>query len=231
MSYKWLLLDADGTLFDYDRAETEALEWTFEQLGYKFQEEYIKAYRQINEQIWLDFEQGEIAPERLKVQRFELLFEAIGAELDAETFSERYLKNLALGTTLIEGAEKTVRSLYGEVGMVLITNGLAEVQRTRLAGSTIGRYFEDVVISEEIGASKPDRRIFDVAFERMGNPEKEEVLIVGDSLTSDMRGGSEYGIDTCWYNPEGRARELQIAIRYEIHSLDELVGIVRRRKP
>ncbi|MBN1955578.1 MAG: YjjG family noncanonical pyrimidine nucleotidase [Anaerolineae bacterium] len=227
MKYKWLLLDADGTLFDYDRAETKALAQTFTESGHPFQQQYVEVYRQINGQLWLDFEQGKIAQERLKVQRFEQLLEAVGATLDAGRFSEQYLKNLGGVADLFEGAEEVVRSLHGTVGLVLITNGLARVQRSRLAKSTIKQYFAAVVISEEVGASKPDGRIFDAAFEKMGHPEKGKVLIVGDSLTSDMRGGSEYGIDTCWFNPKGKAREPGITIRYEICKLQELTGIVR----
>lgn len=226
MKYKWLLVDADGTLFDYDEAEREALRRTFEQFGHAFQEQYIEDYRHINGQIWLDFEQGEIEQERLKIERFERLFEAIGVELDAQAFSARYLKNLGMGVDLIQGAREALQALGGEVRMMLITNGLADVQRSRIALSKLDEHFVDVVISEEVGASKPDATIFDVAFERMGHPEKEEVLIVGDSLTSDMRGGSDYGIDTCWFNPHGRARDRDVTIRYEIRSLDELVRII-----
>lgn len=225
MRYRWLLLDADGTLFDYDRAETKALALTFQESGYELQDRHIPIYRQINGQLWLDFEQGEVAQDHLKVHRFELLFEEMGASLDAAAFSERYLENLARFADLIEGAEEVVRTLYGKVGMVLITNGLAAVQRSRLARSPLAGYFADVVISEEVGVSKPDGRIFDVAFEKMGNPKKEAVLIVGDSLTSDMRGGIDYGIDTCWFNPQGR-RGTDMPIRYEIRSLQELVDIV-----
>jgi YjjG family noncanonical pyrimidine nucleotidase len=161
----------------------------------------------------------------LKVHRFELLFEKIGLALEPRLFSDRYSENLGQFADLIDGAEEVVRSLHGKVEMVLITNGLAAVQRSRLARSPLERYFADVVISEEVGVSKPDAGIFDVAFEGMGHPEKKDVLIVGDSLTSDMRGGIEYGIDTCWFNPERRPRK-GVAVRYEIRRLQELVGIV-----
>jgi HAD superfamily hydrolase (TIGR01509 family) len=114
----------------------------------------------------------------------------------------------------------------GQVGLVLITNGLKEVQRSRLARSTISDCFSDVVISDEVGAAKPDVRIFQVAFERMGNPEKADVLIVGDSLTSDIKGGNEYGIDTCWFNPAQLVCDQDVEIQYEIRRLDELRTIV-----
>ena len=113
--------------------------------------------------------------------------------------------------------------------MVLLTNGLKAVQRPRFARSALRECFHDVVISEEVGFAKPDPRIFDIAFERMGQPAKEEVLMVGDSLNADIRGGIGYGIDTCWFNPEGAPREggSELAIRYEIRHLGELASLIR----
>lgn len=226
MKYKWLLFDADGTLFDYDKAEGAALKNTFEEFGLGYEARYAGAYRRINGEIWLDFENGRISQQRLRTRRFELLFEAIQIDCDPGGFSTRYLANLALGTDLIEGAEDTIKSLYGRVGLLLITNGLADVQRPRFARSTVGWYFSDVVISEEVGASKPGTQIFEIAFGKMGFPRKEKVLIVGDSLTSDIKGGNNYGIDTCWFNPERRPRDPGVQIRYEIGELRELLRLV-----
>lgn len=224
--YKWLLLDADGTLFDYDRAEAGALATTFQEMGLKVAPGYAEAYREINGQIWLDFEAGKISAQALRTERFRRLFQAVRAEADPHVFGERYLVNLGDQAHLIAGAEELVRSLYGKVGLVLITNGLEDVQRSRLARSTIASYLTDVVISEVVGAAKPDSRIFDIAFARMNHPHKEEVLIVGDSLTSDIKGGSDYGIDTCWFNPQRLSRSLDVRIRYEIHELSALLDIV-----
>jgi len=157
---------------------------------------------------------------------FELLFVAIGITSDPVTFSSGYLRRLAACSELIEGAEATIRALHGEVGLMVITDGLKEVQRPRLARSTIGGYFTDIVISEEVGVAKPDGAIFDVAFNRMNDPRKEEVLIVGDSLNSDIKGGNDYGVDACWFNPARLPRTPAVAVRYEISRLDELLGIV-----
>jgi 2-haloacid dehalogenase len=223
VKYKWLLFDADGTLFDYDKAEALALRSTFQALGWAYEARYAQVYRRINGEIWLDFENGKISQERLRTRRFELLFDAIGIECDPGEFSGRYLANLALGTYLIEGAEDVVKSLHGRVGLLLITNGLAEVQRPRFARSSVGQYFSVVVISEEVGAAKPDTAIFEVAFAKMDFPKKEDVLIVGDSLTSDIKGGHNYGIDTCWFNPERKASDSDVVARYEIGELEELL--------
>ena len=226
MKYKWLLFDADGTLFDFDKVEETALRSTFEALGVACDARCARLYRQIDKDIWLDFENGGISQERLRTRRFELLLDAIGVDGDPGEFSRRYLAYLACGTDLIDGAEDLLRSLHGRVGLLLITNGLAEVQRPRFARSTVGRYFSDVVISEEVGAGKPDPKIFDVAFARMGLPDKKEVLIVGDSLTADIMGGNNYGIDTCWFNPEQKSRDVDMVIHYEIGELKELLPLL-----
>jgi 2-haloacid dehalogenase len=221
-----LLLDADGTLFDYERAEAAALAQAFADSGLPFEPHFLEVYSELNEEMWLAFERGEVSAEVLRVERFRRLFDVLGLECEAGQFSERYLARLGERADLIEGAEELLRSLYGRVGMVLITNGLQNVQRSRLAHSTLSRYLAGVVISEEVGAAKPDPRIFDVAFEKMGRPAREEVLIVGDSLTSDIRGGNRYGIDTCWYNPRHLPRSPGIDVVHEIRTLDELPGIV-----
>lgn len=226
MIYEWVLFDADGTLFDYDRAEATALQRTFEEMGQRAKPGYIEAYRQINGQIWLEFEQGRISQERLRTRRFELLFEEVGVALSPQAFSAQYLKNLAQGTDLVGGAEEVIRALYGRIGLMLITNGLSEVQRPRFARSALERFFAGMIISEEVGAAKPDSRIFDAAFEAMGQPQRDVVLMVGDSLTSDMRGGADYGLDTCWFNPGRLPRDPGIEIRYEIQDLRQLLGLI-----
>ena len=226
MKYKWLLFDADGTLFDYDRAEGAALQDTFELLGLPYDAGYATVYRQINSDIWLDFEKGRITQERLRTKRFELLFDAVQIACDPAVFSPKYLTSLASYADLVDGAEEVLRELHGQAGLLLITNGLSDVQRSRFARSTVMQYFADVVISEEVGAAKPDPEIFDVAFAKMGYPERKEVLMVGDSLTSDIKGGNLYGIDTCWFNPGRRPRDRDVRIRYEIGKLKELLDIL-----
>lgn len=226
VNYRWFIFDADGTLFDFDRAENQALEMTFSQLGHIFEPRHAQLYRQINAQAWRKFEAGEISQDQLKVKRFELLLDATNVRSNPETFSERYLTNLAGNSDLIEGAQELVERLVGKVGLILVTNGLKAVQRPRFARSTITDFFVDIVISEEVGAAKPHSRIFERAFTSMNNPRKDEVLIIGDSLTSDIKGGNDYGIDTCWYNPLHRPLDEDVECRYEIDQLTDLLSIV-----
>jgi 2-haloacid dehalogenase len=226
MTYNALLFDADGTLFDYRRAETWALTETFAQYDLHFQPGHSQTYGQVNDPLWDAFERGEITQGRLKVLRFELLFQALGFEVDAAAFSDSYTRQLSQATFLVDGAYELVASLSGRHRMLLLTNGLTDVQRPRFSASSVGRFFEDWVISEEVGVAKPDPRIFDIAFQRLGRPDKGEVLIIGDSLTSDMAGGIAYGIATCWYNPSCLPAEPPLPVTYEIQDLSQLTAIV-----
>jgi 2-haloacid dehalogenase len=224
--YHWLLFDADGTLFDYDRAEAIALEKTFQHVGAPFEQSYLNEYQQINRQIWQALEQKQITPDVLRTRRFELLFEKIGVTLSAEVFSEAYLKHLADCGELNEGAQDVLETLHGKYRFAILTNGLQAVQRRRLARSPIHDHIAALVISEEVGFAKPERGFFDAAFARLGNPAKDRVLMIGDSLTSDIQGASDYGIDMCWYNPARQLRPASPMITYEITHLRELIEIL-----
>lgn len=228
ITYSWILFDADGTLFDYDAGERAALAQTLTRFGFTFDPVHLDAYRAINDRIWSDFEQGLITQELLKVRRFDLLFEAcaLAPAPDAAAFSALYLKNLSASSALLADAEPVVQALRGKVQLGLITNGLQSVQRPRLLHSAIGDAFSAIIISEEVGCSKPDPAIFDAAFRLMGNPRKDEVLIVGDSLSADIRGGLNYGIDTCWINRAGKPVMDGVTPRYEIRTLGELLDIL-----
>lgn len=225
--YRWLLFDADGTLFDYDKAEIFALQRSFRQSDIPFESHYLSIYRRINGQIWIDFEHGKITAERLKARRFELLFDKLHIDVDARKFSDRYLINLSGATFLLGRAEELVKTLAATYRIGIITNGLTKVQRPRFRNSNLAPYLETTIISEEVGVAKPDPQIFEIAFEQMQHPARDEVLIVGDSLTSDIQGGCNYGIDTCWFNPDNVENTFPFRPTYEIHALSEVLGIVR----
>jgi 2-haloacid dehalogenase len=226
MKYKWILFDADNTLFDYDAAERGALGSTFEEMGRPLTAENRETYREINHQNWQAYERGEITQAILRTRRFAQYLDALGLAEDPEQVSKRYLFHLGNRIDLVDGAEALVEALDSRVRMMIITNGLKDVQRSRLGQSSLGRYFKEIIISEEVGFAKPDGRIFDAAFDLMGQPAKSEVIIVGDSLTSDIQGGLNYGIDTCWFNPYQRANTLGLEVGVEIGRLDALLKII-----
>ena len=225
MRYSCLLFDADGTLFDYDVAEAQALAATFHEVGVEEPPGALEIYRRVNSEMWLEFERGTTSQARLKVERFELLFEATGITADPHLFSPLYLEHLSRRTDLIDGAETVISNLAERARMLLITNGIAAVQRPRFSSSTIHHLFDGFVISEEVGAAKPAPEIFESAFREMNHPERADVLMIGDSLTSDIKGGNDFGIDTCWFNPAGMPADPEIEPTYQITSLRELLRI------
>jgi len=224
--YSWLLFDADGTLFDFDLSAANSLELTFRELGVPFREEYRGIYEKINLAAWRRFEAGELTQDELRTSRFREFLESLRLDGDPTAFGRVYLSTLSEQRDLMPGAEKTLAELKTNANMAIITNGIAEVQRSRFSRSPILRHFSDVVISEEVGAAKPDAKIFDAAFDRMGAPDKSKVLMIGDSWNSDIRGGVNYGLDTCWFNPSGRERPDDLSIRFEVRSLPELVVLL-----
>lgn len=224
--YNWLLFDADGTLFAYDGAEEEALQNVFTHYGLPFSEEITQRYKLINQEMWNRLEKQTISLLQLRWQRFADLFEELGIDQDAKMFSETYLDYLGKSAHLIPGTLEFLEQLDGKFNMVIITNGITDVQLSRIRLSGLDRYFPHVFTSEAIGIFKPAIGFFDAVFEGIGHPPKEKVLVIGDSLTSDMAGGVGYGLDTCWYNPFGLADELGLPITYEIQDMQELFDVL-----
>ncbi len=224
--YPWLWFDADGTLFDYQRAEATALKNTFEALHLPFEDSYLELYREINQRLWQALERQEVTQAVLRLRRFELLLEAIQLNTSIDQLSSVYLEQLAISAELMEGAYVVLETLHKTSHIAIVTNGLQSVQRGRLARSPLKPFVDELIISEEIGAAKPSPAYFEIASARTGHPLKSEVLLIGDSLTSDIRGGVEYGIETCWFNPAGEPRPEELPIKYEIRHLHELLDVI-----
>lgn len=229
--YRWLVFDADGTLFDFHLGETIALRSTLRRHGIDYSTGLHDAYAAISGELWRAFERGEISLERLRVARFERLFAEQGIDLEPDSFNLDFMEALGRQTQLLDGAEDVVRRLSAGCRLLLATNGIAVVQRSRFARSSIRRFFEDVVISDEIGVAKPQPGYLEVAFERMGHPQKSEVLMIGDSLSSDIAGGAAFGIDTCWFNPNGLSADGGPQPTYTIADLSEIDAIATGTGP
>lgn len=224
--YSWILFDLDGTLLDFDRAQASGVRQTMAALGHRVGERELERFRRINLRLWGQLERGEIERTMMGPTRFELFFAEIGASADAEVANRDYLAALSRNSFLIPGARRLLDVLLPHVRAAIITNASASVARPRLASSGLDNEMHAIVISEEVGVEKPHPEIFEAAFEAMGGPNRAEVLMVGDSLSADIAGGSGYGVDACWFNAAGQANPDGIQPTYEISELDELRGIV-----
>lgn len=229
MTYTHILFDIDNTLLDFNKTEVFALEKSLESSGVAFELEHLSGYQAINHQYWKDFEAGKVSLPELKIGRFQSFLDSINHDTDATEFSAMYRNYLSQGSFLLDGAEELVKSLAPHFSLHIITNGFSKVQRPRLAASPITPYFESITISEEVGYKKPDKEIFDIVFEAMGQPDKKSTIIVGDSLSSDIQGGINYGIDTCWYNPEHKTTPSDKNINYVITELQDLFSIFEKK--
>ncbi|KQC08418.1 MAG: hypothetical protein APR54_04630 [Candidatus Cloacimonas sp. SDB] len=224
MKYKLILFDADGTLFDFDKAEKGAFFKTMQKFGIINGLDLLhRKYDEINKSIWLDFQGKKITSDKLRIERFRRLFSLERIELPAEEISPVYLKNLAKGIDLIPDAEKIVKYFNDKCKVALATNGLSEVQRPRFAASALAEYFQHIYISEEIGFPKPEKQFFDYIFAEL--PYSDSAIIVGDNLSSDIAGGINSNIDTCWFNPQQINNATDIRPTYEIRDLNELKEI------
>lgn len=218
--YDLLLADADGTLFDFDRAEDAAFASACAAMGLASGEEATAQYKRVNADCWRRFERGEITQETLRTLRFSRYLEESGLSADAIAMADAFVEALSKRADLLPGAEAFLREAASRVPVVLVTNGIAYVQRSRLACSPFLRHLRGVVISGEVGCAKPDPRIFRIALEIGGAP-ASRALMLGDELRSDVAGARAANVASCWFNPTGRKNDTPHRPDYEIKSLEE----------
>ncbi len=224
-NYDVYLLDADGTLFDFDKAEENSLRNVFLRHGFPYSNDTLTRYQTINREMWRRYEKGEIERAVMLPLRFRLLFDELRLDGDVEVINSEYLSGIGDGSFLLDGAlELCTRLNASGRKSYIITNGVKTSQTKRLLHSPLKPLIADIFISEEIGFQKPNREYFEIVFSRIPEKDRAGMLIVGDSLTADIAGGRNAGVDTCWYNPAGLVNDTGIQPTFEIRSLDELTA-------
>ena len=231
MKYEVIFIDVDNTILDFDRAEVYALEKTCKVVGYPYSEAVHRMYDENNYRLWQELEMGKIDMQTLKKMRFVNLVQALKIDFSPLEMSELYMSYLGEAIFEVDKAYEVCQELSKICKLIVVTNGITNIQRNRFAKSRLRHCISDLIISEEVGCSKPNPKIFEIAMEKAQIEDKKKILMIGDSLTSDMRGGQAAGIDTCFYNPrkihgKGDLEKVQKNCTYEITHLSELLALI-----
>lgn len=224
---KTVLFDLDDTILDFKKSERIAITKTFEKFGIDASEENLAKYSKYNISQWKRLERGEIDREEVKVNRFKLLFDDINVNLSPKAATCDYEENLAHGHYFINGAKEMLESIYKDYDLYIVSNGAKKVQEGRMSTADISQCFKGIFISEVIGYEKPSVSFFEEVFKKIGNVNKTETIIIGDSLTSDIQGGKNANIKTVWFNPNGIDCN-GIIPDYQISNLTEIKPLLKK---
>jgi 2-haloacid dehalogenase len=225
MSYKILLFDLDDTLLDFGANEADSLNKLFQQHGYTLTDELFQLYNSVNKQLWADYEEGKIALHELLNTRFSRTMLKLGEVVDGAEWENQYRELLGNGCQLIEGALELCQSLSASHRLFIITNGVTQTQIKRLKQSGLYDFFEDIFYSQSVGFQKPSKEFFDYVMSHIKDFKIEEALVIGDSLNTDIKGGIQAGIDTCWVNWNSKPCPADMQITYTVSSLAELYDV------
>ena len=226
MPYSIALFDADNTLLDFTRAEHDALCACLSARGISTDDSTVALYSAINDRHWKMLERGETTRTRLKVERFSEFFSAVGYVGDPVAMADSYVANLSMQSHLMDGALALIRALYGRCRLYIITNGITAVQKSRFGHCPLAPYFDQCFISEELGCAKPEKRFFDIVAASIPHFDPKGAIVIGDSLSSDIQGGINAGLDTCWFSPKGDIPPLDMNITYTVNRLDDIRSII-----
>lgn len=226
-----VFLDLDDTILDFHKAEHLALSKSLKELGITPSPDMLNRYSEINLWHWKQLELGRLTRNEVLIGRYRRLFEEFELDASAEDAQALYEHNLSIGHYFMPGAEELLEKLHGKYRLYIASNGTATVQHSRIKSANLARYFDDIFISQEIGADKPSHEFFERAFEKIPDARKSETVIMGDSLTSDIRGGENFGIETIWFNPKHKENytlttENPVHPSYEIDVLSEILNII-----
>lgn len=223
---RFVFLDLDDTLLDFHKAEGIALSKTLVQLGLDPTPQVLARYSAINQQHWEGLEAGRLTRNQVLLGRFQVLFAQLGVDVSPQTAQAYYETFLSQGHYFLPGAQALLRTLAPRYQLYLASNGTTRVQQGRIASAGIAPYFQDIFLSQELGANKPSPAFFAACFARIPHFRRDQAVLVGDSLTSDMKGGLAAGLRTCWFNPHHRPPNPEIPVTLEFHALEELPGLL-----
>lgn len=231
--YDILLWDIDGTLMDFKKAEAMSLSECLREIGVEPNEQMIEDYSNINMSYWKRLEKGEISKQEVLIGRFQEFLEKYQICTDVEVFLERYENGLGHHNYIQDDSYNLLQNLKNRgFKQYIVTNGTLSVQRMKLRATGLGQLVDGVFISDELGVPKPKNAFFEICFktifgsEHPDEEQRKKALIIGDSLSSDMQGGLNAGIDSCWYRNPGEENPEDLPVVYEIAHLKEIMDII-----
>lgn len=223
---KKILIDLDNTLIDFNECARHSIMNIFDDLGFRYDENVFNTFITENVKIWKRLENGEIDKAYLRANRWNIILGKLGIDYDGTIIEERFENGVAQGAYAVEGAYDLLDYLYGKYDLYIVSNGFRFVQESRLKIGNFNKYFKDVFVSEDIGVQKPGIEFFEYCFNKMGNPPKDEAILIGDSLSADIKGGNIFKIDTIWFNKNGDSPDKTIVPTYIVNSLAEIKSIL-----
>lgn len=226
MTYRYLFFDVDDTLLDFQQTEKRSLQHLFAKQEIDFNQGTFQQYKQINHQLWQAYEKGEKSSQEVRESRFKLFFESLGKVVDGQVLEAEYREYLNQGHDLLGNSRQVLTKLAKTHELFVVTNGPTTTQQRRLKDAQIIHYFQEIFISEEVGYQKPQKEFFEKVFSQLPTVPKSQSLIIGDSLSADIQGGVNAGIDTAWLNPNQQAIAKELTPTFELSRLDDLLTIV-----
>ena len=224
MRYQYLLIDNDNTIMDFNAAEAKALIDVLKNHGLPTDEATVHTYHEINDALWKALERGETTQPKLKVERFRQLLAVLGRDdIDPAALGAEYAAGLGNHADLLPGAEEFIRAIHGRMKIALVSNGVSAIQRGRLARCPLTPLFDAIVISEEVGAAKPDPKLIHVAMDMLGCTDKSQAVMMGDSLTADIPAAVNAGVDSIFFSLKGKTSD---AATYSVQTHEEALKIL-----
>ena len=218
-----ILIDIDNTLLDFDRCAESSIRRGLSELGIPCPEGMIPTFRRVNDTLWREIEKGNLTRAGLRAIRWPWIFDCFGIRADGEAFEDRFVRLLWDSHESVDGAETLLRHLSSRYALYAASNAPAGEQENRLRLAGFDRYFRGLFISQVLGANKPSPAFFDACFEKLGNPPKDEVLLIGDSLTADIRGALDYGLPCCWFDNDGTGAPAPAGVAHTARKLTDIL--------
>ena len=223
---KILLIDLDNTLIDFNECARHSIMNAFEKLGFDYSPIVFDTFIEENVKIWKRLERGEITKPELRANRWNIILGRLGINFDGTILEEMFENGVAQGAYAVTGAYDLLDYLKDKYEMYIVSNGFRFVQESRLKIGDFNKYFNNIFVSEDIGIPKPAKEFFDYCFKSLDNPDKNDVILIGDSLSADIKGGNDYGIDTIWFNKNGEENLSAITPTYTVNKLSEIKNIL-----